>query len=304
MSRFQLAAVLFLAVPFFTACSFSRIASNLTSGIMKSGQPIMEEESDIEVAEQSSVAMIKTLEVFYRHNPDNETFLFLLSKSYGSYSFGFLENRLLEFKNKDPQRFAVYEERAKLFYLRGKEYGLKYIERRDKGLRRAIDQGLVKLREELSHTGKGDLEALFWTAFNWGNYINLTKDSVRSVSDLTLVEAMMARVMELDPNYLYGGPHLFYGVYYGSSPPMLGGNPEQARKHFESAAKTSEGKMLMTMVLEAQVLAVQLQDRELFDRLLGQVEEGSIEAIPEQRMANVLAKERARLLRENAKNYF
>lgn len=302
MGKFRGGFVLFSF--FLTACSFSKAASNLTSTILKAGAPVFEEESDIEVAESSAVAMLKTLEAFHRHNPGNETFLLLLAKSYGTYGFGFLENRMLQYKDKDPGRYNVYLERAKLFYSRGKDYGLELIEQRNKNLRHAVDKGLEPLRQELAKLDRDDVDAVFWTALSWGNYINLTKDSVRSVSDLGIVEAMMGRVLELDPNFFYGGPHLFYGAYFASRPPMLGGNPEEARRHFDQAAKASGGKLLMTYALEAQFLAVQTQDKALFEELLSKVDSGSIDLLPEQRLANALAKERVKFLREGEQNYF
>lgn len=271
---------------------------------MKEGAPVFEEEQDIEVGEQTGLAMIKTLEVFHHQNPKNKNYLLLLSKSYGTYAFGFLENRLLQYEKENPERFQVILERAKLFYSRGKNYGLMLIEREDKDLRKAIDQGLGPLKSALAGVGRDEVGMIFWTALSWGNYVNLTKDDVRSVSDLAIVEAMMARVLELDPGFFYGGPHLFYGVYYASRPAMLGGNPEMAKKHFEEAVNTSGGRFLIPYALQAQFLAVQTQDKNLFNDLIGKVELGDPNALPEQKLANMLAKERVRFLREKEKDLF
>jgi len=289
---------------FLTSCSFSKLASNQTAAIFKAGSPVFEEESDIHVAEEAGISLLKTLEVFHRHNPENPDYLLLLSKSYGTYAFGFLENRILQYKAKDPSRHDLYLNRARLFYTRGKEYGLKRIERTNGELRRAIDQGLEPLRTALSQVGPDEIEPIFWTALSWGNYINLTKDQVRSVSDLAIVEAMMAQVLKVRPDFFYGGPHLFYAIYYASRPPILGGDANKARQHFEEASKASSGKFLMVEALEAQVLAVQLQDRMQFHKLISRIESTSLEVLPEQRLANALAKERARLLRENESHYF
>ena len=287
-----------------SACSFSRLASNLTATILKAGTPAFEEESDIDLAEQASLTMLKTVEAFERHNPNNKTYLLLLAKSYGTYAYGFLENRMLQFQGKDEPKYNAVQDRAKLFYSRGKEYGLRLIAREDKGFAAALNKGLPALRKELLKFKGKNIDAIFWTAFSWGNYINLTKDNVRSVSDLAVVEALMARVLEVSPNFYYGGPHLFYGVYYASRPPMLGGNSEEARKHFELAMRATDGKFLLSQVLAAQFLAVQIQDKKLFLDLLRKTEESSLEILPEQRLANALAKERGRYLKERDKEFF
>ncbi|MBI2982221.1 MAG: hypothetical protein HYY44_08040 [Deltaproteobacteria bacterium] len=158
-----------LSLLFLASCSMARTASNLTSNIMKEGAPVFEQEQDIEVAEQTGLAMIKTLEVFHHQNPKNKNYLLLLSKSYGTYGFGFLENRLLQHEQKNPERYKVYLERAKLFYSRGRDYGLQLIEREDKDLRKAIDGGLGPLKSALAGVGRDDVPMIFWTALSWGN---------------------------------------------------------------------------------------------------------------------------------------
>lgn len=276
----------------------------MTSDIFRVGAPVFEQEADIEVAEVSGLAMIKTLEVFSHHNPTNATYLTLLAKSYGTYAFGFLENRMIEYQHKDPQKYQLYFDRAKLFYGRGKRYGLAGLKESDAGLAKALDKGVEAVRKKMNGYHWNEIEPIFWAAFTWGSLINLSKDDITAVADLALVETMMARIVEVHPGFYYGAPHLFYGVYYASRPPMLGGSPEKSRKHFEDAAHVTQGRSLMVFALEAQFLAPQTLDKGLFHEMLAKVEEGKVEALPEQSLANALAKERVKFLRENEKNYF
>jgi hypothetical protein len=287
-----------------SSCSPSKIASDMTSSIFKQGAPIFEQESDADTAETSGLAMIKTLEVFSYQNPSNKNYLNLLSKSYATYAFGFLENRMLQYQFKDQEKYDMYFARAKEFYKRGKAYGMDLLKRKDGALVKALDKGLDPTRKRMKGYGKHDIEPVFWTAFNWGSLINLSKDDITVVADLPLVEAMLARVVEVNPGFYYGAPHMFYGVYYASRPAMLGGNPTAARKSFEDAANVTQGKNLMPYALAAQYLAVQTMDRAYFDEMIAKVEAGSIEALPAQRLANVLAKNRVKYLRDNAGHYF
>ena len=282
----------------------SQIASDMTSDIFKSGAPVFEEEGDSEVAEISGLAMIKTLEVFQRHNPKNKAYLNLLSRSYATYAFGFLENRMLQYKDQDPEKYQRYFDRARLFYKRGKDFGMKLLEQTDKDLVKALAKGVPAVQKRMENYERHEIEPVFWTAFNWGSLINLSKDDIATVADLALVEAMMARILKVYPSFFYGGPHMFYGVYYASRPPMLGGDPEKARVHFEEAAKVTHGKLLMVYAIEAQFLATQLMDRTFFNDMIHKVEEGSVEGLPEQRLANVLAKEKVKYLKERESSYF
>lgn len=276
----------------------------MTSSIFKAGAPVFETESDVEVAEVSGLAMIKTLEVFNFHNPKNKTYQNLLARSYATYAFGFLENRMIQYQFSDPEKYRVYFERAKSFYKKGKGFGMSLLALTDKGLVKAISQGVDPVRKRMKGYDRHDIEPVFWTAFNWGSLINLSKDDIALVADLAIVEAMMARILEVYPSFFYGGPHMFYGVYYASRPAMLGGNPEKARMHFEEAAKVTNGKMLMVYALEGQFLAVQTMDKQLLNEMIEKVNAGSIEALPEQRLANALAKERVNFLRTNEPKYF
>jgi len=276
----------------------------MTSDIFKAGVPAFEMDSDIEVSENAGLAMIKTLEVFNYHNPTNKTYLNLLARSYATYAFGFLETRMIQYQYTNPERYQVYFDRAKHFYTKGKSFGMDLLSREDKKLAKALSQGVDAVRKRMLHYSRHEIEPVFWTAFNWGSLINLSKDDITAVADLALVEAMMARILEVYPGFFYGGPHLFYAVYYASRPAMLGGNPEKAKTHFEEALKVTNGRLLLGYALEAQFLAVQTMDKDLYEQMLTKIREGSIDALPEQRLANALAKERVKFLKENESKYF
>lgn len=297
--------ILITQVFFQTSCSsISKIASDLTSDIFKGGAPVFEQEADVDVAEISGLALIKTLEVFNFHNPKNKSYLNLLAKSYGTYGFGFLENRMLQYQYKDPEKYQMYFNRARHFYSVGKDFGMKLLARTDKKLVKAFSTGIQDVRKRMEGYNRHEIEPIFWTAFNWGSLINLSKDDIAVVADLALVETMMARVVQVYPSFYFGAPHLFYGVYYASRPPMLGGSPEQAKKHFEEAAKVTNGRSFMVYALAAQFLAVQTMDQSLFDEMISKVNDGNINALPEQRLANALAKERVKFLKDNQSHYF
>lgn len=279
------------------------MASDMTSKIMKDGSPVFEQESDPEVAEVSGLAMLKTLEVFHFQNPTNKIYLNLLAKSYATYAFGFLENKMIQYKN-DPAKYQMYFDRAKNFYKRGKDYGMAYIGRSDRGLVKALSKGVDTTRKRMASYSRHKVEPIFWLAFSWGSYINLSKDDITVVADLSLVETMMAQVVKVYPSFYFAGPHLFYGVYYASRPSMLGGSPEKSKEHFAEAEKITNGKSLMVYALQAQFLAVQTMDKALFHEMLDKVNAGSIDALPEQRLANALAKQRAKYLKETEASYF
>jgi hypothetical protein len=85
---------------------------------------------------------------------------------------------------------------------------------------------------------------------------------------------------------------------------MLGGQPAQARFHFERATTLSRGALLIVPLLEARYYAVQIQDRSHFVALLQHIVQAPEMLLPEQAFLNTLAKQRAALLLERVNDLF
>ena len=123
------------------------------------------------------------------------------------------------------------------------------------------------------------------------------------MADKARVEALIRRVVELDPSHRAGAPYLYLGVLETLLPAALGGHPEEGRRHFERAIELSGGRDLMAKVLLASEYARMVFDRELHDRLCREVLEASPEA-PGLTLNNALAQERARQLLDSSSEYF
>src|SRR5436309_11767053 len=123
----------------------------------------------------------------------------------------------------------------------------------------------------LKNVPDSSLPALFWTAYNWANYINVNKGDPESIADLAWVEIMMRRAAEINPDFFHGGPNMFFMVFYGSRSPTLGGDPAKAKEAYLKARAVDKGKFLLVDFLYASQVAVQNQDKELFKQLLTDV---------------------------------
>ena len=113
----------------------------------------------------------------------------------------------------------------------------------------------------------------------------------------------MQRVLELDPEYYYGGAHVFMGVYYGSRPPMLGGDFVKSAQHFDQAALRSQNRWLLTEVLRAQFLLQQMGDRAGFHERLSAVI-ATENSPPDMSLANAVARDKARKLLSREEDLF
>lgn len=304
-NSFRVASTLLILVGFLfhVACTPKKIASDITSQIMKGGSPAFEMEQDPALAEEAGLSLVKTMEVFHYDNPKNKNYMVLMSKSYATYALGFFEWNMLKYKNVDEEKRALNEKRALMFYKRGKELGLEVLSRNG-NFEKALTQDADAFKKSLKSFSKKSVPALFWTAFNWGSMINLNRTDPMSIAELPKVEALAERALQLDPDFYYGGPHLFFGVSYGSRSAMFGGNPTKSKEHFEAALAAYQRKYLMTQVMYAQSYAVQNNDRALFESLLNEVLNTPTDILPAQRLANEMAHLRARWLLDHVDSVF
>lgn len=270
------------------ACVPRSLTVGAVAKVMERGADAFYEERDPQLGREAMASQLKLLEALLKNAPDHPKLLALVAQGFGSYAFLFLEDA-------EP-------ERARALYLRGRDYGLR-LASRNRSLRGLETLPLQGVEAALGKAGPADVPGLFWAAFGWGGWINLSKDSPEAVAGLPKAAAVMRRVEELSPGFYYGGPDLFLGSYYATLPRMMGGSPEKSRGHFESAIHASSGRFLLTKVLYARYGAVAAQDESLFRRLLAEVlaspsEDGQM------RLANEVAKGKAQKLLKRIHDLF
>jgi len=174
----RIAIIIALALVSGPACGMKKMTTKVIGRVSTDGMVAIESESDVEFAKEAMPALIKTLEVLSYGDPKDPRTLALLAKAYGTYSFGFLEGEMLAAApGSDARRRAA--ERVELFYGRGKEYGLRALKR---GMGDALNAPYPKFKKALAGLGKKHVPALFWTAFNWANWLNLNRDDPTAVA--------------------------------------------------------------------------------------------------------------------------
>lgn len=273
--------LILIAVVFLFEGCIQTIALRSMSGIMDNGLMAFNEESDIQLAHEALGSNLKLIEALIKSDPENEQFLSFAAQGYYSYALAFCEDDSVE--------------RARVFYLRAKEYGMRIL-MKNKKFKEALDGDITAFRDAVKTFSKDDVPAIFWTAFSWGSYVNITRTDVAGLADLSKVQVLIEFVAEKDPSFYHGGAYLFLGVIEGTTPKSLGGKPDKAKEYFEKALTVNGGKFLMTQLYYARTYAVTTQDQPLFESLLKQIENASIDDVPEIRLVNVVAKQKARKL--------
>jgi hypothetical protein len=264
--------------------------------IMQAGLPAYARETDLVLAEPALATTLKLQEALLETDPDNPTLLVQAAQGFASYTYAFVEAPLEAARGRDTSQVAWYTQRAQGLYRRGLQYGLRRLSLIQPAWGQATQleaEALAVLLRQLDSTA---VPALFWTAFCWGNLLQLTRTEVETVAALPRFTTVVARLLELDAAYFYGAPHLLQAVQYASRSPLLGGNPRLAQQHFAQASALSQERLLLVPLLAAQYYAVQIQDRELFTSLLERVVQAPENLFPEQAFLNTVARQRAAIL--------
>lgn len=266
------------------------VAVNATTNIVDYGMGAIFEESDLDFAEKAIPGNLTLLEALYRaKDKDDDHLAFLLVQGYTGYTLGFVED--------------VDADRAKVLYARARDYGLKSLKKK-KQFAATFDQDQAAFKKSLEQFGKDDVPMIFWTANAWGNLINVSISDPAVLGDLPKVSAMMEFVLNNDEKYFYGSAHLYFAAILATTPKNLGGKPDSARYHFEKCFEIGKNLFVLPHVYMAKSYCVQMQDKELFQKLLLTVEEVSLDSLPEQRLVNAIAKRKAKKLAEKIDELF
>jgi hypothetical protein len=280
--------LLTISVILFEGC-IQTLALRTMGGLLDNGLAAFNEESDLQLAHEALASNLKLIEAMIKSDPENEQFLTFAAQGYTAYAMAFCEDDSVE--------------RARVFYLRARDFGMRAL-LKNKKFKAAMEGDISDFRKAVQTFGRDDVPAVFWTAFSWGSYINITRTDVAGLADLSKVQALIEFTAEKDPGFYFGGAFLFLGAIEANTPKSLGGNPDKARKYFEKCMELNGGKFLLTQLYFAKTYAVNTLDQQLFQSLLKDVEDAPIDILPEARLANVIAKQKARKLSTQESNLF
>ena len=269
-----------LALP---GCSIQRLAARASAGLVSDSFAAVNAERDLELAEAGAAAGLPLLEGVLRGDPDAVDVRLLAAEAYSGYALAFVEQD-------NPERAVGLYRRARNHAL----HAWRVAARRSGVTEPAA--GLWFDLDALEHYLDGldprFVPAVYWTAQGWGGMVKNRPSDPELVADVPALQALAGFVLRHDPGFGYAGAHVLLGALSGSLPAILGG-AAAARDHFEAAIGLTEGRFLMTHVLYAATYAVQVQDRALFERLLDEVRGADLDLLPERRLANAVAQQRA-----------
>ena len=95
----------------------------------------------------------------------------------------------------------------------------------------AQEDSSFRLLSALANTPRALVPGLFWWATNQVWYLN-SKPAMERLNSREILEVIMHRIISLEPDYFYGGPYRFFGLFYTRIP---GVELIQSKTYFEQA---------------------------------------------------------------------
>jgi len=276
-------------VMIFSLAGCVKLGLRLTPSLIPNLSKAFFEECDPFLARQSLPADLKLMEGLLKNAPENRQLLTALCMGFAGYSMLFIEEE-------DP-------ERASRLYLRARDYGFKAL-----GWFRPMPEKPGWNRDiilgGLAELGEADIEALFWTTMSWNAWLSLNLDKPVALAQLNVAKACLNRVLEIAPDYFHGTPYVLMGSILAAMPASLGGDARAAQGFFQEAIELSSGKFLLAHYYYARHYAVRTQRKELFLRLLREVERTSPNELRDVCLINSVMRQKARRLAAMAEELF
>lgn len=277
----------------------------VADAISGGGGGAMASDDDPEFVRDSVPFALKSMEGLLEQDPEHEGLLRALASGFTQYGYAFVgsEAEAADLKG-DLAAARAGRERARRFYLRARDYGLRGLDQRVEGISKELRPGPGLAKALRGFEDEEDVELLYWTATAWSLAIASAKGDMALVAELPAPIAMMERALELDEAWGEGAIHEYFLVLDPGRTPAEGGGVEKAKQHYERALALSKNKKLGPHVSYAEGVLVKAQDREAFTKLLEEVLRADVDADRPHRLENVLAQRKARLLLDHADDLF
>jgi predicted anti-sigma-YlaC factor YlaD len=273
-------------------CSLKRMAVNSVANSIAAGGDVFARDDDPELVRDAVPFGLKTMEALLETVPKHRGLLLAACQGYTQYAYGFLQLDAEEIEPVNYERAVQLKERALKLFLRARDFGVRGLEVKHRGLGANLgahpDSALRVLKRE-------DLALIYWTAAAWGSAINLGKDRPELTADIAVVKALIERGLALDETYDHGALHAAM-IVMESLPPAMGGSPQRAHQHFKRAVELSGGVTPVPYVTLAQSVSVAAQNRAEFRDLLDKAIAIDPDRDPHERLQTLLLQRKARSL--------
>jgi predicted anti-sigma-YlaC factor YlaD len=294
--------VCLLAASGLGGCSIIKgVAINAVADALSGNGDTFASDEDPELVRDAIPFGLKTYESVLQSVPEHRGLLLAAASGFTQYGYAFVALEADRVEEDDLKRARELRLRARKLFLRGRDYALRGLDAAHPGFSKTV---LEDPARALAGTTVEDAGLLYWCGVSWGAALMVGKDDLNLVADLPLSGALVGRVLELQEGFGAGAAHEFLITFDGSRPEAMGGSASRAREHYRKALEFSGGKRASVHLALAESVCIREQNPAEFRSLLKAARAVDPDAVPSQRLVNVLARRRADFLESRIPDLF
>ncbi len=248
---------------------------------------------------------LKLYEVMLAQNPDHQGLATMTGSLYVMYANVFVQAEADMLGIEEYLLQASELQRAKLHYLRGRDYAFQAFDGRYEGFSKALLSGdNDSIAQALEQLKVSDVNAAYWLGAGWLGAFSVDPLDTSLLRTLSGAVALLEKAAELDPNYSDGAIWDILTAFYASAPAEFGGNLERAYFTSDEAFRVSGGNTPGPYVTYATSFSVPQQDLEGYEENLKKALAINPDDNPSARLATIITQQRAQWLLEHTEDYF
>lgn len=320
----KLSKFLLISVLCFTAVSCKSIqksvintVSSQLSGSDAQGKPLQQNESDTSMmlpltGESDPILMadffptaLKLYEIMHVQNPSHQGITSMTASLYVMYANAFIQHKADMLPSEQYELQNSEYKRAKMHYLRGRNYALEVYELKYPGFTSDIlstDEN--RISSAVSKLQIQDVETAYWLGSAWLGAWSVDPLDPQILPTIGGAVAILEKAASLDPSYNQGAIWDVLTSFYAGAPADFGGSMDRALSVHQKAMEVSKGNTAGPYVTYAQAICISLQDYEGFDTALEKALAINPDDNPSTRLSTIISQEKAQFLLNNRENYF
>ncbi len=307
---------------FFPSCASVKKAgtnaiASMLSGSDKNGRPLKKKAGDTDImtvltGENDPVLVseffptaLKMYELMQAAAPEHAGLAIMTGSLNVVYANAFVQAPADRLTDADYDVKRAELQRAKLHYLRGRDYILQVFEKRYKGFTDAyLSDDSERIASYVSRLSVADVAAAYWCAAGSLGAFSLDPLDADLLGALQGPVALLERAAALQPDYSDGAIWLVLAAFYAAAPATFGGDSERALSCYNEAMRVTDGKTVAPYLTYAESFCIPKNDKAGFEEALSKALAINPDEKPSARLMTLLNQKRARYLLENEDAYF
>lgn len=284
-------------------CSLDRLATRTVTDLVSAtgDDDVFASEQDPRLVGDALPFALKLYELLLTRAPDDPGLHLATGRSFVAYANAFVQRPAEQMDVTAIDHRISELQRAKLHYLRGRDYLLAGLDLRHPGFG-ALFASPDTMQRAMAMVDASSIDFMYWTAAACLGALSTDPFDMELLITAPYAADMLHTVIDWDDRYQGGAAHDILIRYYAGTATALGGSMERAQEHFARAVAASGNKRTGPYLAMAGV-AVSQQDPEAFRNLLTEALAVGLD-VAQYRLQNTLDQQYAAWLLEHMEDLF